>query len=214
MNTSAQIPTPAFWNTPRPDVLSGFDQRSSDAGLLTLFFGSLAHASQHQWLNAGRTLIDKTYIQMLWEAKKLSFDGLTSHDIANALDTFIRSEIVPVWDTLHDLDTQAQNALAITLLERAASSLFGQQTRARPASWLLFYLLPQLPVMPLIQQEHASYLQHHIQMRALFAQQLPYLMQHCPTPDYGTDRQKAALKQAIQATDWWQRLCFIEANCS
>ncbi len=48
------------WQTPFSGFTSGHDNRTSDKALLTLVYGGLEHAANHEWLNAGRRLIDRT----------------------------------------------------------------------------------------------------------------------------------------------------------
>ena len=60
------------WARPFPGFTSGHDPRTSDQGLLTCLYGSLEHAARHEWLNAGRRLIDKTYLGMLWHVQDLT----------------------------------------------------------------------------------------------------------------------------------------------
>jgi len=202
----------SFWSTPRPHVLSGKDLRSSDSGLLTLFFGSAEHASRHNWLNAGRTLIDKTYVQLLWEAQQIPYEGKTAHDLASLLDSFVRNDIRPYWHSLDDLSLPERHELAIHLVDATAQQLFADTQRILPATWLLFYLLPQLPIMPITGTPESSYRAYHYAMRERFAQQLPYLMTPYPGSDYGSSHQRLMINAAVNAGDWWQRLCFMNAQ--
>jgi len=203
--------TPHYWRAPRPHVLSGIDSRSSDCGLLTLFLGSLAHASAHHWLNAGRTLVDKTYIQILWEAHQLSHEGKIAHDLASLLDSFIRETIQPQWDTLDDLSLEARHQLTIEWVNTLTKALFSDTTNQTAASWLLFYLLPQLPVMPITDTLELDYWKYHHPVWKRFAQQLPYLITPYLGSDYGSPHQRLMINTAVNAGDWWQRLCFTEA---
>jgi len=76
----------ARWETPFPGFASGHDPRTSDNALLTLLYGGLVHAADHDWLNAGRRLIDKTYIDMLWHVQDLTnMRAIRPEQIAAAL---------------------------------------------------------------------------------------------------------------------------------
>ncbi len=203
---------PRYWTSARPNVASGFDLRSSDNALLSLFYGSAEHARQHDWLNAGRTLIDKTYIQLLWEAAGLTYAGSSAHDIATALDSFIRSDLQPRWETWEELDNEERHAIACRLVHQAASGLFGSGYQAVSASWLLYYLVPQLPVFPLRAESAGTYLPHHQQHRARFARALPYLLHSVPRAEYGSAKQQQVIDKVLRSSDWWLRHCYLQRS--
>ena len=60
------------WQAPFPGFTSGQDPRTSDNALLVLTYGGLDQAARHAWLNAGRRLIDKTYVEILRHVQGLT----------------------------------------------------------------------------------------------------------------------------------------------
>jgi hypothetical protein len=88
-----QIDIHTHWNNANPKVGTGFDRRSSNNGLLAIMYGSLERAHHFNWLNAGRTLVDKTYIQLLFQAKQLTAISVTHHDITLQLELFVRANL-------------------------------------------------------------------------------------------------------------------------
>lgn len=211
-SSQAASATLTSWHQANPLVGSGQDSRSSENGLLTIFYGNLERASQYEWLNAGRTLIDKTYISILWQAAKLPAIGVNSHEIACALDSFIRQRLQPLWAELDDLSHDAKHQLAIELVQEAAAQLFGSHTQTIAASWLLYYLCPQLPVFPLpvnIEQSGVTYADHHQQCRARLKQVLPKIHSSAPKAHFGNEKEKRIIDQVLNSSDWWLRYCFI-----
>lgn len=205
------------WSQPSPNVGSGHDARSSENGLLTIMYGSLEHAARFDWLNAGRTLVDKTYISILWQAADLPPTGVEPTRKASNLDAFVRTELEPLWDNFHDLDHTEKQALTLRLVEQCANDVFGSGYQEEAASWLLFYLCPQLPVFPLNDALRAiladkaeksvlnSYADYHQACRAEFTRLLPHIHSTAPAAQYGTDREKQAINQMLRSSDWWQR---------
>ncbi|MDJ0739941.1 MAG: hypothetical protein QNJ91_09505 [Gammaproteobacteria bacterium] len=138
------------WQRPCTGFASGNDPRTSDRALLGLTYGGLAHAAGHAWLNAGRRLIDKTYVAMLWHVQDLTALRTVSPErVAARLDGFITTTIRPRWDDLPTLGSDDGPALAATWVERMARECFGSVHSELAASRLLFYLLPMLPVFNL-----------------------------------------------------------------
>ncbi|MBY4678834.1 hypothetical protein [Marinobacterium arenosum] len=204
------------WSSPHPAFSSGHDARSSECGLLTLFYGNLERASRYAWLNAGRTLIDKTYLSILWQTQGLPPTGIDNTRLAGNLDSFIRSELEQCWESLEMLAHEERHELAIELVEQAAVQVLGDsQQHQAAASYLLFYLCPQLPVFPLKvplagEAESANYSAHHRNCREQFARQLPHLAEAPPQACYGNDREQAIVNEALVRSDWWLRrmLCY------
>ena len=134
------------WETPFPGFTSGGDPRSSDNALLVLIHGGLAHAARHDWLNAGRRLIDKTYVDILWHVQQLTeMRACNAERIAAALDDVIRTHIAPEWASLGTLPTKDKTRLATDRVEHLAANAFGSLHSEPAASRLLFYLCPTLP---------------------------------------------------------------------
>ena len=138
------------WQAPWTGFASGRDPRSSDNALLVLTYGGLVHAAQHEWLNAGRRLIDKTYIDMLWHVQDLThMRTCRPEQIAAALDAVIDDTIRPLWPSLADLSDEQRFATATAWVEQMAARCFGSLHSEVAASRLMFYLLPMLPVFNL-----------------------------------------------------------------
>jgi hypothetical protein len=216
------------WCTASTEVGTGFDSRSSNNGLLTIMYGSLERAHHFNWLNAGRTLVDKTYIQLLWQAKQLPAIGVTHHDIALQLELFIRENLQPIWPDIEQMTAVKKQALATHLVNLAASTLFGSSHQAQAASWFLFYLCPQLPIFPINDSLRDALIQKHtitssekltqavdcyngyrVSAQALYEKLLP--LSHCtlPTVNYGNVKEQAIIKSILVNSDWWERHCFL-----
>lgn len=215
------------WSTPCSQVGTGFDIRSSENGLLTMMYGSLERASHFGWLNAGRTLVDKTYIQLLWQAKQLPSFGLTHHDIATQLELFIRAHLQPIWVDIDTITLVKKQKLANSLINIAASTLFGDRHQEQAASWLLFYLCPQLPIFPVthrllnaISQSHTltsikeshqtvDYNNNQIATRYLYEKSQPLNHYVLPTASYGNEKEQTIINTMLINSDWWSRYCFL-----
>lgn len=189
------------WQEPHPAFASGRDLRSSDNALLLQCYGNLARAAGSAWQNAGRTLVDKTYLRILKDCAGLDFQGLTVDELAARLDAFIHCELAPRWAEIGASRETEGLELALTLLEAGARTLFNDP-RGRPVtSHLLFYLCPQLPLLP-CPAEPADYPMYLQRSQALLAQ-LPVL----PRPRHfaGDAREQALIRQLIEGSDWWRR---------
>jgi hypothetical protein len=211
------------WSQPSSLVGSGSDARSSSNGLLNIFYGSLEHAARYQWLNAGRTLVDKTYLSILWQAAGLSNDGYDFTKMASNLDAFVRAELEPRWHELELLSHDEKHLLAIKLIEQAAAEIFGSGYHEESAAWLLFYLCPQLPVFPFnedlrnnlstrlhLEQPAGDYAEYHQQCRQLYCRMLPNIHDTAAIADYGNEQERNNINQILRGSDWWQRYCFTK----
>ncbi|MEH6467385.1 MAG: hypothetical protein V7722_07105 [Porticoccus sp.] len=214
--------TVSEWLQPNKKVGGGHDARSSINGMLSIFYGSLERASQCGWLNAGRTLVDKTYIDILWQAAKLPTLGTTSQHIASDLDTYMRKELQPIWPEIEHLNHQQKQQQAYELITVAADNVFGSGYQEECASWLLYYLCPQLPVFPFNEQLNAAlterlhlselaenYQQYSQRCCDLYSRMLPKIDAIKPKAEYGDKRDINTIDQLMRASDWWQRHCFI-----
>jgi hypothetical protein len=64
------------------------------------------------WLNAGRRLIDKTYIQILLVTQQLNHTPfVNAGTTAAALDNFIRLDMAPHWGALNSNDNNLKQQL-------------------------------------------------------------------------------------------------------
>ena len=138
------------WQTPFPGFASGQDPRTSDNALLALLYGGLKHAADHEWLNAGRRLIDKTYVEMLWQVQGLeNMRTCRPEQVSAALDNFIQGTVCKQWDALPILSPIEREELTNTWVHGMAKSCFGSLVSELAASRVLFYLCPTLPVFNL-----------------------------------------------------------------
>ena len=214
----------ARWNQPFPGFASGHDRRTSDQGLLTLLYGGLEHAARYEWLNAGRRLIDRTYIDMLWHVQGLTdLGGVRADRIAAALDLFITEVVKPVWNDLPHLRNQERLETSIAWVEQMAGQCFGSIYSETAASRLMFYLCPMLPVFNLSRghsmalkkvghrptQESYRAFAH----AAVFAygEHFPMLID-LPRPHVSSSNsnRNVLVKKLLTETDWWPRRVFDE----
>jgi hypothetical protein len=223
-----QIDIETRWCTASPLVGSGFDSRSSDNGLLSIMYGSVERASHFGWLNAGRTLVDKTYIHLLLQAKQLPSFGVTHHDIAPQLELFVRANLQPIWADIEKMSVTKKQELAIRLVNLAAGTLFGSSHQAQSASWLLFYLCPQLPIFPITDYLDDALMQHNLvspsdkpyqgidcyqgyqgSAQALYKKLQPLMQCMQPTANYGNEKDQVMVNSILVNSDWWKRHYFL-----
>lgn len=214
----------ARWQTPFPGFASGHDPRSSDNALLALLYGGLVHAAGHEWLNAGRRLIDRTYIEILWQVQALTkLRTCRPEQVSAALDNFIQGSLSQHWDSLPTLDPVTKRELAEAWVDRIATTCFGSLRSEAAASRLLFYLCPMLPVfnlsrghlLALEQLGHAvaddSYASYARSAQAAFRELAPMLGSiPAPASDHGTPAQQTLIRDLLDDSDWWSRRLFDE----
>lgn len=193
------------WSTPNKHFTSGFDPRSSDNALLTLMSGGLRHAQQNDWLNAGRRLIDKTYVQILFVTQGLTDIPFINAELtAASLDNFIRDHIAPSWIRIHDTQGNNRNELATELIHIASRELFGSLESEIAASHLLFYLCPSLPIVPL--SDDQDYSSHHDLCRKDLNFHKSFLgTEQVPQASYGEPDEIKRIDSVLNETDWWLR---------
>lgn len=210
------------WQSPYRGFASGFDTRTSDNALLVQIYGGLNHAANHEWLNAGRRLIDKTYINMLWHVQSLlPMSACSPESISAALDNFILEHIRPIWLALPKLSDSKKQDLAESLAKQAATALFGSLKSEVAASRLLFILCPTLPIYNLS-------LGNQLALRTLgYApadNSYPAFVQSCnagcksiiqqieslalPQPAFGSLSEQALISELLHDHDWWTRRVF------
>ena len=205
------------WSNPHPDFASGRDPRTSERGLLGLFYGNINRAAAFNWLNAGRTLIDKTFLRILWTTESLESTGLSFDEMASRVDHFVRQELAPLWDELDELDHEQRHELALQLVEKAATGLLGSQYNESAASRLLFFLCPQLPVFPFSyghlqvllelcpEAQISNYADYHSVCRQLLAKNLPKVYPQLPESLGQDNNEYVAVNQILSQGDWWPR---------
>ena len=209
------------WNQPDPRFGSGTDPRTSEEGLLTHFYGGMCRHARFNWHNGGRTLIDKTYLAMLWQALALPTLGISFDTLAANLDNFIRQQLAPRWDQWAELAHEERHELAVDLVELAASQLFGSRYSATAASYLLLFLCPQLPVFAFsnalcraVRSDRDGelldgYRGYHRACRELLARDLPLLCQ-IPNPVNDSNFKHDSW---LNDGDWWPRRLQAELLC-
>lgn len=202
------------WTLPHPQFSSGKDLRSSDQGIFELFYGAMEQAARYEWQNGGRTLVDKTYLAILWATQELETPCIGFERLASNLDQFIRHNIVERWEELSELDHEARHQLAIEWVQAASGQLFGSQRNDSQATSILMFLCPQLPIFLysdnhrqsvqalLPQQPIDSYADYHQACRQLLALNLPFI---CAAPTPTTAANQPNLCSLLSQTDWWPR---------
>lgn len=192
------------WRHPHPDFASGQDPRSSDGALLSLLYGSLEKAARYNWLNGGRTLIDKTYLRILWTVEGLSPRGLSFDEMASRLDRYLRTVVQPEWTAFPTLPQRTRQEKAVVLVEQARQQIFGTDADAGDASTLLFFLCPQLPVLPgfVAGDAYDSFLRQSLatlaEIKGVHESPLPEIR-------FGQEREQAPVRALLFETDWWPR---------
>ena len=218
------------WESPFSGFAAGWDKRSSDNALLHLFYGGLVHVAHYDWLNAGRRLIDKTYVDILWHVQDLlDLKARTPEQIAAALDGFISGTLKEMWDSLTSDDRQTSLGLSRNLVQQLADEGFGSVRSERAASRLLYFLLPMLPVYNLC-PAHVEVLKSHgyqpcsddyagfseVSEQA-FQKLLPRLEGYAPPcPVFGSESNQMLIEKLLNETDWWHRRLFhacLAAHC-
>ena len=190
------------WQQPHPAFASGMDVRSSENALLLQFYGSLVKAAGCGWQNAGRTLVDKTYLRILKDCSGLDFQGLSVDELAARLDGFIRQELAPRWAKITESRGAEGLPLATELLDACSLALFASERVHTATRQLLFYLCPQLPLLPCPNDPRQS-IDEQLQTYQILLSQLPVLPR--PQQFAGDAQQQALIRQLIEGSDWWRR---------
>lgn len=210
------------WQAPFAGFTSGHDPRTTDNALLVLMYGGLEQAARHAWQNAGRRLIDKTYVDILWHVQQLTqMRTCPPERIAAALDDFIRETVAPAWEGHADMGSTGKADLAIRWVEDLAHCGFGSLHSELAASRLLFFLCPMLPVFNmsrghLLALERFGYGVTDGRYRTFAAtaghayrQWLPLLRTlPRPTPLFGDPAQQAVTQGLLDQSEWWERRVF------
>jgi hypothetical protein len=190
------------WSQPHPAFASGMDARSSENALLLQFYGSLAKAAGFGWQNAGRTLVDKTYLRIMKDCFGLDFQGLSEDELAARLDGFIRQELAPRWEEILESCRTEGLPLAAKLLKACSLTLFASDRVQTATRQLLFFLCPQLPQMPCPGETDRG-AEEDWQIYQALLSQLPVLTR--PQQFAGDAHQQALIRQLIEGSDWWCR---------
>jgi len=210
------------WNSPISSFTSGQDIRTTDNALLVLTYGNLHYAANSNWVNAGRSLVDKTYIDMLRHVQSLTnISTFDKEKVSAELDNFIRQFIRPFWDNMVIMDADAKSNLVCGLVDEASRRLFGSLHSEVAASRLLFFLCPMLPffnyTLGSVQALRAlgymemmdSYASFHQVMYKEYGNTRLLLANQSPAePFYGSAMDLQLIQKMHQQTDWWQRRIF------
>ena len=189
---------------------------------MTLLYGGLEHAANYNWLNAGRRLIDKTYIDMLWHVQGLTdLRSVRPEQIAAALDPFIIDVIRPAWLDLPHLTDSERLEISISWVEQMAGRCFGSVYSEAASSRLLFFLAPMLPVFNQSRGHHMALDKighrpcnhgHRAFAQAAWSayqEFLPSLADLPPPAPAATDPQhRMLISNLLSRTDWWARRVF------
>ncbi len=165
------------WTNPSPHFSHGQDLRSSDRGLLSAFYGGLVKSSEHNWQNAGRVLVDRTDIRILFDSYQLPLPVRSLDACCREIDCFVREHFFPNWHVFRPNFNASANASASAnnnssggASDRGVSTEFSAPTSPEvlSQSWinfftqeifggeeyesgsrlLLFFLCPMLPIFP------------------------------------------------------------------
>ena len=118
--------------------------------------------------------------------------------------------------------------ITIRLINIASSTLFGSRHQAQAASWLLFYLCPQLPIFPITDHLHYALIQNNavtpsdkpyqatdcyqdyqVSAQALYEKLQPLIYCAQPTASYGNAKEQVIVNSILMNSDWWKRHCFL-----
>lgn len=190
------------WLHPHPAFASGMDARSSENALLLNFHGSVAKAAGLGWQNAGRTLVDKTYLRILRDCFGLDFLGFSEDELAARLDGFIRQALAPRWEQIVGNRGAEGLPLANQLLKACNLALFASEHMQTPTRQVLFYLCPQLPQLPYLSEPQKG-IDNPLQAYQALLAELPVLPR--PQQFAGDAHQQALIRQLIEDSDWWPR---------
>ena len=222
------------WDSASPNFSHGQDMRSSDGALVTLFYGGLLKASEHDWQNAGRVLIDRTYVKILFETYHLSMPTRDLDVCCRLMDDFIRLSLIPNWFDIHPWlqphvkssildDARAVNSKTGTptsplrwLLEwpsEIAIEILGGEEYLDHAMLLLFYTCPGLPFMPATMHTSTIRRESNQTMRIECLNQSDSSNKiTLPMSEYGTDSEKQIVQNMLRHCDWWYRRLVWAAN--
>jgi hypothetical protein len=219
------------WESPFSGFAAGWDKRSSDNALLNLFYGGLVHVAHYDWLNAGRRLIDKTYVDILWHVQDLlDLKARTPEQIAAALDGFISGTLKEMWESLAPDNREDSLELARKLVKQLAGEGFGSVYSEQAASRLLYFLVPMLPIYNLCPTNVEALKSHGYQSDSddyggfadiseqAFQQLRPRLQHYAPPkPVFGSESNRELVERLLGETDWWHRRLFhacLAAHCA
>ncbi|MCP3869620.1 MAG: hypothetical protein GY703_16315 [Gammaproteobacteria bacterium] len=210
------------WQEPFSGFASGQDPRTSDQTLRGLMYGGLEHAARYGWLNAGRRLIDKTYIDMLWHVQGLTnMRAVRPEQVSAALDGLIQETVRTVWHELAGLGNEEKVDLAACWVGLFAQQGFGTLYSKAAASRLLFFLLPMLQLFNLSRghlmvldklgcpssgDDYQSYAESA--GRAYLDVYDSLRMLPRPTPVLSDSAQQQLIQQLLNDSDWWERRVF------
>ena len=157
MNSALVAGVVARWCEPSADFSHGLDPRSSDCGLLLGLYGGLVKAARHNWQNAGRVLVDRTDIRILFDSYRIDLPIRPLDQCCRDLDLFVRESIFPDWeekyaleaDLKDDIERHAERvALVDNWINLVAQEIFGGDEYGYHAQVLLFFLCPSMPFCP------------------------------------------------------------------
>ena len=207
-----------LWHNPNPLWGTGIDIRSSENILLLSFYGSLVSEEKKGWLNAGRRLIDKTDINMLWHAKYITpMSSVTCEKIAACLDDYIQQYIALNWTQLCSPTHEQGIKYAYELTTKATEDLFSSLKSTVAATNLLFFMFPQLPIYPFSRGHVASleklgyspsdnYEEYCIAFKNFQKEIKPKTegLEHLKATA-GNENQQKLITKIVKETDWQER---------
>jgi hypothetical protein len=217
----AAISAQLAWKTSFPGFTSGHDLRTSTNALLVEFFGNVKNASEHEWQNAGRRIIDKTFISMMMHVHSLTaIKSVTPERISASLDNFLQKEVAKYWREI-SLNQFTNLDLALNWHKQLSITVIGSNPADSFTSYLMFYMLPSFPVIPIskgslisldipldtpISLIHEMVYKNFDDFKARYANSEKLCAP--PEPIFGTDREMSMINELLLNTDWWQRNLF------
>ncbi|WP_261841633.1 hypothetical protein [Aliamphritea ceti] len=187
------------------------DTRSSGNGLLSIFYGCIEQAARQQWPEK-QLAIATADLEMLLTSYELKPLAPITDRTSEAVAIFIQSNLQDNWNEYDDMTHPQRQEIAINLVNEAASNIFGGTNQIAAASWLLFYLCPQLPVFPVIESLSTTdnYADYYLSQKQKFTIALPSLDQNTPDIRYGNQLEQSIIKALLTANNWWQRYLFVK----
>jgi hypothetical protein len=185
------------WSEPSPYFSSGQDQRSSDNAILAALYGGLYKSTLHNFQNAGRVLLDRTDLRILFESYRYELPVRPLDQVSRHLDTFVRKQVFPLWGRLHLVNTKHE-ASAAKWSEIMAAECFGDSSYRQQARCLLFFLCPMLPIV--LGQGDLN--------------DLIGAPKKLPLVQSSDEVIRAELQRILESTDWWSRRILWQRDIS
>ncbi|MEM7195638.1 MAG: hypothetical protein AAF402_11845 [Pseudomonadota bacterium] len=191
------------WSQPNSFFGSGMDSRSSDNAMLCHLYGALIRASQYDWQNAGRVMLDRTDVRILFDSYQAVLPFRQLDVCCRELDRFVRDHVFSQWWAVdpNSVGPSEDRAIAIARewVAEISESVFGDREYRFHAELVLFFSCPFLPVVPSRQgpiSVHFAGVQEAVRR---------------PAPVFGDAEQYTLIQSMLEQTDWWLRRLHFES---